>query len=165
MAIGKRPKIGDIFEVAATGGFGYGQYILKYTEPPCWGSFVRVFRGVRAKRPTDWNRLCDEEEQFLVFYPIGSAARSNAVTIVGHGPVPERLKSFPRFKTYGAHEQKPHGRIKSWLFGSGPDVTCIKDEDLTDEQRRMPLCQIITHEVLVDRIESGWTHACNYIDL
>ena len=157
----KRPRIGDIFEIPLTSGFAYGHYILKYTEPPSWGEFVRILRGVRTERVTDWEALSREDDQFLTFYPLGRAVREGVVTIVGHVDVPERLRTFPAFKTYGKLEQVPGGCVLSWLIGSGAKIVAVKHEDLTEAQRQQPLKRIIGHESLIQRIESGWTHDSN----
>ena len=160
----KRPRSGDIFEIPLPNGFGYGQYLLKHTDPPCYGEFVRVFRGVRSARLNDWISLNNEPEQFLTFYSLGRAVRDGAVTLVGHVDVPARLKAFPQFKSVGRFDQMPHGRIHTWIFGSGMNVTVVQDSELSAEQRQMPIREIIGHGLLIQRLETGWAHSSSFVD-
>jgi hypothetical protein len=159
----KRPQFGDIFEIPLLNGYGYGQYLLKHTDPPCYGEFVRIFRGLRSDRLSEWTALNNEPEQFLTFYSLGKAVRDKVVTLVGNADTPDRLKTFPIFKNMGRFDQMPHGRIHTWILGSGMNATILQDSELTPEQRQMPVCQIIGHGLLIQRIESGWTHSSHFV--
>jgi hypothetical protein len=160
-----RPSFGDIFEIPLPYGCGYGQYLLEENNPKKYCEFVRVFRGVRTARPRDLEVLSQETEQFQSYYPLRWGIKHARVLLIGNAPIPEHLNRIPQLKTYGKFEQKPQGRILSWIIGSGPYPEFIEDSKLTDEQRHMPLAQIISHATLVSRIESGWSQTMSTIDI
>ena len=149
-----RAVLGDIVEIPVKHGFGYAQYINRHRAFPVYGELVRVFKGVFNSRPEDFSRLVRTREQFQTFYPVGSAVHQGLVTIVAHEEIPERCRPFPVFKAY--NENYDTGK-RTWFLWDGKTFQRI--ERLSREQRRYPLQQIISHPILVERIEDGWTSA------
>ncbi len=149
-----RPVLGDIVEIPVKNGFGYAQYINRHKVSPMYGDLIRVFKGVFDSRPADFSRFVRTREQFQTFYPVGSAVRQRLVTIVAHEVVPERCRQLPMFKAYN---QNYHTGKRTWFLWDGKRDQRI--ERLTAQQRRYPLLEIISHPILVERIEEGWTSA------
>lgn len=152
-----RPRPGDIFEIPLEDGrLGYGQYVLYHRDPPRFGCLVRVFPGIHDTRPTDLGALTNVPEQFMTFYPLGTAVNQGLVTIVARPQLPEHLKAFPLFKVRCARDQQT-GRVKTWWLWDGQREWPVPQ--LVEEHYSLPILEIISHSVLVDRILRGWTPA------
>lgn len=151
----KRPRIGDIIEIPMSSGFAYMQYVLKHDEPPHYGPLMRVFPGIFDSRPEDFTELSQQPERFLAFYPLAAAANQGLVKIVGASEIPERLRHFPLFKAAGAIDEE-RGRVKDWWLWDGKKEWNI-GKKLTKAQKRLSICECITHGLLVERIETGWS--------
>jgi hypothetical protein len=149
----KRPRIGDVFEIPLTHGYGYGQFVLNHREKPVYGPLIRVFEGVFCARPSDLVALANQREQFLTFFPLGAAVARGIVTIVCAAPIPDRLSQFPLFKVYGGinHETR---KATSWYLWDGNQTWRV--DQLTAEQRPLPVKEIINDTLLIERIETGW---------
>jgi hypothetical protein len=74
------------------------------------------------------------------------------VKIVGNAPIPERYREFPLFKAENTNYLT--GKRTWWLW-DGEHETRIGD--LTEEYYELPICEIISHPVLIERILSSWT--------
>ena len=66
----KRPKLGDVIEIATPQGFAYAQYTHRYDKPPRWVSLLRILPGLFESRPTDLSTLVQQRERFFVFFPL-----------------------------------------------------------------------------------------------
>jgi hypothetical protein len=147
----KRPVLGDVVEIRVKGGFGYAQYINRHTDFPVYGPLIRVFEGVFDARRGDFSGLVKQKEQFQTFYPLGTAVSQGLVTIVAHEEIPDRCREFPVFKAW--NENFRTGKRTWFLWDGGEDR---KVGQLTRQQRSYPIAEVITHPVLVERIEQGW---------
>lgn len=150
----KRAVLGDIIEIPLSRGFAYVQYVYRHTTPPIvMGDLVRVLPGVYQKRPTDFSKLNAMHERFITFFLIGIAVRRKMASIVAHQEVPDRFAKLPLFKAVGWHDPRT-GEVQSWWLWDGKKSW--KVDELTEEQKRLPLQEFIGFPVLVERIESGW---------
>lgn len=148
----KRPVLGDIFEIRWRGGRGYGQYVKRYSDPPVWGSLIRVLPGVFKSRPATFDALVAKKERFVAFHPLGVGVARGLVKIVAHHDVPARFEQWPLFRTCNRNAET--GR-KTWFLWDGEREW--KVGDLKPEQYALPLREVITLGILRERMKSGWT--------
>lgn len=149
----KRLVLGDVIEIPlAAKQLAYAQYIYYYRKEPVWGALIRVLRGIHSKRPDDLAVLVAGDDQFLTFYPAGAVVRRGVVQIVGQAEIPRRYRTFPLFK--GCNTNFNTGK-KTWWLWDGKREWCVGD--LAPEHYDLPILEIITHQVLVDRIRQKWS--------
>ncbi len=148
----KRPKIGDIIEIATSKGFGYAQYSHKH---PTHGYMLRVFRPIFAERPQSFDLLAQSEPGFITFFPLGAAVNRNIVAIAGHAALPASAEAFPLFRT-GIIDPKT-GKIDLWWLWDGD--TEWRAGKLSPDQYDLPLRGIINDTLLIEYIETGWAPA------
>jgi hypothetical protein len=148
----KRPVLGDIFEVRWRGGRGYGHYVKRYSDPPVWGSLIRVLPGTFKTRPANFDDLVAQREQFVTFFPLGAAVARGLVKIVDHQPVPERFKEWPLFRACNRNAETGH---KTWFLWDGEREW--KVGDLKPEQYSLPLREVITLGILRERMKASWS--------
>jgi hypothetical protein len=148
-----RPKLGDVFEVALSKeDFGYIQYVYNYRKPPVWGPLIRILPGLYASRPENISDLVAQSERFWTFYPLATLLRQGLVTKVSNEAIPERCQTFPLFKACNRNFQTGQ---KTWFLWDGDKEW--KVDPLSPEYYDLSLCQIIGHELLVERIETNWS--------
>ncbi|HEV3079066.1 MAG TPA: hypothetical protein VGY66_04780 [Gemmataceae bacterium] len=149
----KRLVLGDVVEIALPGGkFAYAQYVFNYTKPPVWGTLLRVLKGIYPRRQKDVAELVDGEDQFPVFYPAARTLSLGLITIIGNAPVPLRFKKLPLFRACNTNFKTG---VKTWWLWDGKRERYVGK--LSPEHYDLPICQIIGHQLLVDRIASGWS--------
>jgi hypothetical protein len=140
----KRLMLGDVFEIP--------QYVNYHRNPPVWGHVIRVLPGVFRKRPEDFQELVRQPERFYAFFPAGPAVSRGYVRVVAHEEIPERCRNFPLFKATNAVGP---ASTKNWFLWDGEKE--VKVDELLPEHYDLPLKEIIPFDVLVERIESGWS--------
>lgn len=174
----RRARIGDIFEVRLRKDrLAYIQYVFDDRRPPPGfsgnGPLVRVLSGTFRQRPSDvvLNNLARSDgEQFLVHFPCtvyawrGSVdTSSGGIDYVLSASVPERLQRLPRFKKFNQSEtgRRVWYAIETEAAGGGRPQSRITQ--LGDKLPRAmiddPLPWLVNLPALVEKIESGWTHA------
>ncbi len=72
--------------------------------------------------------------------------------IIGNFPIPEFAKKFPLFRT-GVIDPAT-GKVKVWWLWDGEKEWRVND--ITLEQRKLPLRGIWNNTLLIERIEQGW---------
>ena len=92
-----RPRFGDIIEINTAKGFAYALYTHKHTDPPRWGSVLRIIPGVFLTRPEAFQRLIELEPQFITFFPLGAACNRHIVRIVDSVMFQKTQRHFRRF--------------------------------------------------------------------
>jgi hypothetical protein len=148
---GKRPRIGDIVEIATSKGFAYALYSHEHTKEPRMGSLLRVLPGFYAIRPKRFSELIEHREQFSVFFPLRAALRQGIVRIVGHEELPDWAARFPVFRS-GLPDR--HGKIHDWWLWDGENEWRVGA--LTPEMRSFPKRGIVNDTRLVEMIEGGY---------
>ena len=149
-----RPRIGDIVQFPLSRGFAYAQYVLKHDQPPHFGPLICVFEGIFESPLDTLDSLLSAKERFLAFIPLGTAVQQRLVEIVGHQPVPPRYAKFPLFKAAG-HRDPVTRQVVEWWIWDG--VESSRAEALTEQQKALSLKEIPGYDVLIERIESGWS--------
>jgi hypothetical protein len=150
--IRKRPKIGDIVEVATPAGLAYVQYTHKYDKPPHWGALIRVLSGLHAVRPESFSEIAAQPASFCVFFPLGAAVHRGIVQIVANEAIPEEAQQFPLFRAAGVIDRE--GRVLDWWLWDGERSWRVGE--LTSEQRNLPIKEIWNDTLLIKRIAEGW---------
>lgn len=146
----KRIRIGDIVEISTSRGLAYAQYTHKDES---WGALLRVLPGFFDQRPQDFEHLVRQQERFVSFFPLGAAVSQGIVQLVGNEPVPRQAERLPDFRWAGFIDRQ--GNVRDWWIGEGG--TKRKVTELTPEQRKMPILEVINDTLLIDRIENDWT--------
>ena len=146
-------KIGDIIEIKTGKGLSYAQYSHEHVAHPKFGSLIRVLPGFHKERPTDFANIVKQKATFVVFVALQHMVNENYVMVVNNQPVPPDAQVFPVFRN-GIPDPKTR-KVKIWWFWDGEKEW--KVGNLTNEEKRMPILAIIGDELLVKRIESGWT--------
>ncbi|KKQ94781.1 MAG: hypothetical protein UT18_C0007G0037 [candidate division CPR2 bacterium GW2011_GWC2_39_10] len=72
--------------------------------------------------------------------------------IVGNEPVSEEFNKLPLFRARGGIDTD--GKVVSWWLWDGEKEWKIGN--LTPEQRKLPIREVINDTLLIERIESGW---------
>ena len=152
----RRPKVGDVIEIETPKGLAYAQYTYKHDRPPRYGALLRVLPGLFQRRPTDFSELVNQPEQFVVFFPLGAAVWRGIVTIVANEEIPGWARRLPFFRVRGGIDQS--GRVLNWGLWDGERDYRIEGE-LTPEQRNLPILEVITDVILINRIVEGWSPA------
>lgn len=149
---GKKPKIGDIYEIRTPAGLAYVQYTHQH---PHMGQLVRVLPGLYQNRP-DLKQLAQTKELYFVFYPVKYAIRDREAELVAQESVPEWARPFPMMR-----RQARDG----WLIGDGLCQSTVDEirrmtyvRELTPEQKKLAFGNLLRpHPVMVRELARGWT--------
>lgn len=147
----KRPRIGDVVRIDTPDGSAFAQYTHKHPE---FGALVRVIGpGAKPRESTDPTSIAEQPTQFVTFFPLGAACHRGIATIVGSAPIPDDAREFPRFRQ--AMRLDPSDKSScNWLIWNGEDEWVVSN--LTPEQQRYPLREIVNDTLLVQRALEGW---------
>ena len=144
----KRPRIGDVVEIATKAGAAWAQYINRHAG---FGDLLRVIGA--ADGAEDPAGIARRSTQFATFFPLGAACRRGIARIVGPAPIPSEWQEFPRFRQ--ALRLDPSSKAPcNWRIWDGQREWTVPELD--EEQRRYPLRVIMNDTLLVERVLSGW---------
>jgi len=146
----KAPKIGDVIEVRTSRGLAYIQYVFRHTSPPVYGELVRVLPGIYESEP-DLHELAQQKERFFVFYPVVAACRRGLARVVGKEDVSGFR--FPLMRQPGFRDKD--GKVLDWYLWDGEQTSPL--EELTEEMKQLSIAAIWNHELLIERIDEGWS--------
>jgi hypothetical protein len=96
--------------------------------------------------------LVTQTERFFTFYPLATPLRKGLVTKVSNVAIPERCQTFPLFKACNRNFQT--GK-KTWFLWDGDKE--LKINSLRPEHLDLSIRQLVSHEVLIERIEINWS--------
>jgi hypothetical protein len=150
--VARRIKIGDVVEIPTEKGLAYAQFTHK---EPQWGSLLRVLPGLFTGRPTALVDLVREKPVFLSFFPLQTAVNRKIFEIVANCPIPPDAAQFPLFRAPGWTDKS--GKVLDWWLWDGQKSWQIGN--LTEEQKRLPIKEVINDTLLIERIQDGWTSA------
>jgi hypothetical protein len=140
-------KPGDVFEMDVDDAKAYVQLINYHDE---YGQLVRVLPGVHEDG--DVESLVGEDDAFLVFFPVDAALKQGILRQVGRYDIPRSRRSFPTFKAPGGITES--GKVLNWWIWDGETERRV--DTLNDEQRDLPVAEIINDTLLRERIKAGW---------
>ena len=146
-----RATIGDVIEIPTPKGLAYAQFTH---NDPQWGQLLRVLPGFFEKRPSDLSELVKKDEVFVSFFPLQAALRKKIFGVVENHPVPEDAEDFPLFRATGWRDKS--GKVLDWWLWNGKRSWQIEGQ-LTPEQKKLPIQEVINDTLLIERIEQGWT--------
>ena len=145
----KRARSGDVLVVTAVGGVILLHFLGR---DPRYGDAVAV-----CPRLCPVDARPDEElfhDAYVTFYPVQAAMRAGLVTVAGSLPspgVPRRLRRA------GARSDS---RVETWLIVEDGEDREMKRE-LSDEEARLPIASIWSHDLLIERVTMGWRPEVN----
>jgi hypothetical protein len=143
-----RPHIGDVVEIASSGGRARAQYTHKH---PTFGAVLRVFAPGWPESISP-DRLADWPVQFTTLFPLSQACARGIARILGTAPLPAAARAFPIFRA--AIPQALANGPKTWWLWDGDREWRVGA--LAPEQRALPLREIVNDTLLVERANSGW---------
>jgi len=144
---------GDIIEIPTRRGLAYVQFTHDYDDEQC--EVVRVVRGFFERRPEDFESLAARDD-FVAKTDLRLALKERPEwRIVGRAEIPDRRRALPVFRD--VDRDPVTGRARSWIFVEGDRVW--HQEQMTPEQRSLPLTWIMFDGALKARIEAEWTPA------
>lgn len=142
--IRKRLVGGEILEVPVGKQFGYVQFIGEHRE---YGDAILVNPTLHDRQARFATGFFDAG--YVTFYPAGVAVSNKLVEVVAQSSPPKFPKRFRRPKA------QRDGAVESWVIEGGwRDVV---KQNLTDEERRLPIAGVWDHELLRKQIAKGWT--------
>src|SRR5687768_1645955 len=138
--IRKRLVGGEILEVAIGDRFGYVQFIGQH---PQYGDAILVNPALHARQAHFATGFFSSG--YVTFYPAGIAVSQKVVEVVAQSSPPKLPKRFRRPKA------KPSdGAVESWVIEGGWRE--VVRQNLTDEERHMPIADVWDHKFLRERI-------------
>jgi len=154
-----RPRFGDLFEIETVKGLGYIQYCHREGGGPLSsGPLVRAIEGLHHQRPADLEEIVYRPTLFWTYYPLGPASSQKLVAHLGTFPIPADALSYPMLRSRGGIDKT--GLVHDWnILGRDADrqhkvLRIVKI--LNEEEKRLSNSSIISHPVLVDRIEEQY---------
>ena len=142
-------KIGDIVEIRTAKGFAYAHYTHKHKQ---YGALLRVFDSIYDARPSNYTDLVRQRPAFSCFFPLSAAVNKKIVSIIGNSAVPHEAQVFPTFRG-GVVNPSTH-KVEVWWLWDGEREWRIGN--LTDEQRLLPIAELWSWDLLIERLGSGW---------
>jgi hypothetical protein len=146
----KRPRIGDVIEIATPAGVAYAQYTHEHRDPPRYGSLLRILPGL-YETPPHVTALVQQEERFRVFFPLGAALNRGIFRIVANEDVPLSKQAFPLFRSRTVVKDVGAG---PWYMWDG-----TREWRARKRERGTPraLHEVWNDTLLIERIASGWS--------
>jgi hypothetical protein len=141
--------IGDVLEIAFPRGFAYIAYAGRHDS---LGDAVWVVPRVYATPTRAWESVFGDKGYFA-FYPAHAAVRHKLVKKVDYSTHAIRLLPSQRRSITSKDE---NGKAASWLITEGNVRTPRRDEDLSEDERMLPIASIWNHEYLLDAIAEEW---------
>ena len=142
--IRKRLVGGEILEVPVGNRFGYVQFLGEHRE---YGEAILV-------SPQLHDRVAHFATGFfssayVTFYPAAVSVSNKLVEVVAQSSPPRLPKRYRRPKA------ERDGAVESWVIEGG--WRNVVKQNLTDEERALPIAGTWNHELLRTQIAKGWT--------
>jgi len=137
--------IGDILGFECLGGWCYMSYAGK---DPTMGDAVWVIPEVLPTQHKDWSSVF-ARPGFWLFYPAHASIRAKLVQKVGYSE--EVIRMLPRTRRNIVREDES-GAVTSWYITDGTKRVPKLDEELTDEERGLPISEIWNHAFLLEQL-------------
>jgi hypothetical protein len=142
--IRKRLVGGEILEVPVGKRFGYVQFLGEHRE---YGDAILVSPVLHDRQAHFATGFFSTG--YVTFYPAALSVSSKLVEVVAQSSPPSLPKRFRRPKV------EREGAVESWVIEGGwRDVV---RQNLTDEERKLPIAGVWNHQFLREQIAKGWT--------
>ncbi len=150
-----KKKIGDVIEIPTSKGLSYVQYTHEHTNPPVFGSLIRVLKGFYERRLTH-KELVDlvmQPHRFQTFCPVHHTVNLGDFELIGNFPIPEFAQQFPIFKGTNALPKSDPNEAIWWLWDGEKSWKVGKLSE--KEQKKYPKKCLFNDTGLVYAIETG----------
>jgi len=139
----KRIQSGDVLKLATPDGLLYLHYLGRHPE---YGDGVMVCPSKHTGPVAVSADLF--RAGYVTFYPAVAAVTQGLAEVVGYLPSPSLPK---RLRRPGVRSDN---KVETWIIedASGEYVR----QNLSDEERQLPIAVIWNHELLIQRICEGW---------
>jgi hypothetical protein len=142
--IRKRLVGGEILEVPVGNRFGYVQFLGVH---PDYGDAILVNPELHDRQARFASGFFSTG--YVTFYSACDAVTQKRVEVVAQSSPPNLPKRFRRPKA------ELDGAVESWVIEGGwRDVV---RQNLTDEERKLPIAGVWSHEFLRTQLAKGWT--------
>jgi hypothetical protein len=136
---------GEILEVPIGAQFGYVQYLGSHREH---GDAILVNPKLHVRQSSFGAGFFSSG--YVTFYPACLAVTQRRAEVVAQSPPPKFPKRYRRPRAVLSD-----GAVESWVIEGGwRDI--VKNK-LSDEERKMPIANVLNHEQLSSQIAKGWT--------
>ena len=137
---------GEILETDLPGGgLAYVEYVGHH---PDYGDAVISWNRTFARRPTSFTTL-ETDPGYIVFYPAKMAVRDGILRRTGTA----NKRAVKESWTVRRRLRDAYGRPRGWVI---QDASGERPTALSEDERRLPIVELINHAELVHRILSGW---------
>lgn len=143
----KRIVSGDIFEVEVGSKYAYLQLVCKNNLKM---DIVRILQGLHSTRPSDFERLSKEKEQFFIEFVIRHAVKLGILQWVSNVSVAE--VSIPRY--YRTKPLSPSH--KGWEIVDSLTYQRRYVEELSKEEIMLSPWGFWNDTLLKERLAAGW---------
>ena len=149
-----RLRIGDVVEVPVSRGLAYVHYVSRHPE---FGALLRVYGTIYPRRPSapQLATLTQAEPQFVTFFPLQAAVKQGIVSVAGSCEPSSEASRFPLFRDGVLNPAT--GQVDVWWLWDGEKEWRVGS--LTEEQRSLPMREVINDTLLIERIECGWRNS------
>jgi|GEM_PF-452163 hypothetical protein len=145
------PRIGDVIEIPTPHGLAFAQYTHRHR---LYGALLRILPGLYGIRPAHLSALVKGPQSYVAIFPaLNDEVREGRFTIALHEDVPMPARPFPLFRAAGWREPRT-GEVRKWWLWDGKREWSI--DCLTTEQHALPLREMPTPGMLVQRLAKGW---------
>lgn len=144
-----RVNIGDIFEIVTPKGRAYLHCILLESINY---ELVRVLPGLYKERPVDLVSIAQQEEQFLLFFPVKAAYRLKIIEKVGYMSADDF--GLPK---YMREINVIREKFLGWHIVDTETMKRKAVKNLSDEQIRLSPWSIWNDTLLCERLAEGWS--------
>jgi len=153
-------KTGQIYAIAFGDGYVRTQYILEHSDPPRFGTLIRVFPGFHELAEIDFNPA-EDSELFISFFPLRRAVRDKLAVLIGSASIPGRLTNFPTFREDVQGCKKLPELL--WLWDGKREWR----ESIVDnpDTKKYPVREIVNAPIIADRVARGWKPEMDFYDL
>ena len=149
----RRSRIGDVIEFRTGKGLFYAQYTH---EDEMYGELIQAGKTCYDVRPRTLQEILDDEIGIITFLTLNCVIRCPDAEIIGNAEVPPERRLLPVFRVPG--QIAKDGAVLHWRFWDGRHTWPEKPiRRLEDGDLDLPIKGIWGKELLVERLESGWT--------
>jgi hypothetical protein len=141
----KRLLGGEILEVPVGDKFGYVQFIGEHRE---YGDAILVSPVLHPRQAQFGAGFFSKG--YVTFYPAALAVSTKLVEVVAQSLPPK----FPKRLRRPSATQRD-GKVESWVIEGG--WRKVVRQELSEEERSIPIAGIWNHASLKDHLAKGWT--------
>ena len=147
--MGKRIKLGDIFEIKTSKGLVYIQYVHKNNLNL---EMIKVYDGIFNQGPENLEYLKVGKERFFVHFPLLAAYKQGIVEFVCN----QGIGDF-KMPQYMRTPHKIRDEFLGWHIVNTESMQRSLVTSLSEDQRKLSPWGVWNDTLLKERLESGWS--------